>query len=440
MVRSRCARCIRSRRCLADVARTLSCGPVSVPAAPIDEVYRREGPRVLATLIRILRDFDLAEEVAQDAFAAALEQWPRDGVPDNAHAWLVKTARHKAIDRLRRDRRLAEKKEQIQVEAEIEAALPDEPADAAPAGLKDDRLRLVFTCCHPALPLEAQVALTLRTVAGLTTEEIAAAFLVPVSTMAQRLVRAKAKIRDAGIPYRVPSEPELPERLDAVLAVLYLVFTEGYAATSGDVMVRRELCAQAIRLARLVNALLPERAEAQGLLALMLLQDSRLDARVDAAGDVVLLEEQDRSRWDRAQIDEGLALVPRSLRASPPGPYALQAAIAALHAQAPSSATTDWAQIAALYGVLARVAGSPVVELNRAVAVAMAEGPAAALPMVDALAGMLGESHLLHAARADLLARLGRVREARDAYARALALVKNEPERRLLEKKRASLG
>jgi RNA polymerase sigma-70 factor (ECF subfamily) len=413
---------------------------VSVPAAAVEEAYRREGARVLATLIRVLRDFDLAEEVAQDAFAAAMEQWPRDGVPANAHAWLVKTARNKAIDRLRRDRRLAEKKEQLQAEAEIEAALPDEPADDAPAALEDDRLRLIFTCCHPALPLEAQVALTLRTVAGLSTEEIAAAFLVPVPTMAQRLVRAKSKIRDAAIPYRVPSEPELPERLDAVLAVVYLVFTEGYAATSGDVVVRRDLCAQAIRLARLVNALLPDRPQAMGLLALLLLQDSRRDARVDAHGDIVLLEDQDRSRWDRAQIDEGLALVPRALRTSPPGPYALQSAIAAVHAQAATAAATDWRQIAALYGVLAQVAPSPVVALNRAVAVAMAEGPQAGLPMVDALAGALDEHHLFHAARADLLARTGRPDEARRAYARALSLVKNEPERRLLARKLASLG
>jgi RNA polymerase sigma-70 factor (ECF subfamily) len=408
---------------------------VNVPAATVEEVYRREGARVLATLIRVLRDFDLAEEVAQDAFAAALEQWPGDGVPANPHAWLVKTARHKAIDRLRRRKRLAEKQAEIEALAAIEATLPEADEEVPAGPLEDDRLRLVFTCCHPALPLEAQVALTLRTIAGLSTEEIAAAFLVATATMAQRLVRAKAKIRDAGIPYRVPSESELPDRLDAVLAVVYLVFTEGYATTSGDVLVRRDLGAQAIRLSRLVVALLPDRTEALGLLALLLLSDSRREARVDGHGDIVLLEDQDRSRWDRAQIDEGLALVPRALEASPPGPYAVQAAIAGLHAQAAASDATDWLQIAALYGVLARVAPSPVVELNRAVAVALADGPAAGLSILDALQGPLGEHHLLHAARADLLARLGRIPEAREAYERALGLATNQPERRLLERK-----
>jgi RNA polymerase sigma-70 factor (ECF subfamily) len=406
----------------------------------VARIYREEGARVVATLIRLLRDFDLAEDVAQDACAAALEQWPRDGIPDNPHAWLVRTARHKAIDRLRRQRRLQDRQAELEVLAGIDAAALDAEDALSQGPLEDDRLRLVFTCCHPALPLEAQVALTLRTIAGLSTEEIAAAFLVGAPTMAQRLVRAKAKIRDAGIPYRVPEEKELPERLEAVLAVVYLVFTEGYAATSGDVVVRRDLCAQAIRLARLVASLLPQQTEAVGLLALLLLQDSRRDTRVDAAGDIVLLEAQDRARWDRAQIEEGLALVPRALAAFPPGPYALQAAIAALHAQATTAEATDWPQIAALYGVLLRVSPSAIVELNRGVAIAMADGPREGLRALDLLrGGSLDDQHLLHAARADLLARLGRTAEAHAAYDLALALVKNDPERRLLERKKQVL-
>ncbi|HEY6461569.1 MAG TPA: DUF6596 domain-containing protein, partial [Polyangiaceae bacterium] len=375
-------------------------------------------------------------------FAAALEQWPGEGLPGNAHAWLVRAGRNKAIDRIRRRRRFAEKQAELEALAAVPAAPFEPPDDGDDTSLfEDDLLRLVFTCCHPALPLDSQVALTLRTIAGLSTEEIAAAFLVPAPTMAQRLVRAKAKIRAAAIPYRVPSESELPDRLDAVLAVVYLVFTEGYAATSGDILVRRDLCAQSIRLARLVVSLLPNRTEALGLLALLLLQDSRRDARVDANGDVVLLEDQDRGRWDRSAIDEGLVLVPHALQ-GPPGPYALQAAIAAVHAQAKDSGATDWPQIAALYGVLARIAPSQVVELNRAVAVAMAEGPAEGMRVLEALGadGGLAEVHLFHAARADLLAKLGKNREAGEAYERALRLVKNEPERRLLARKRSALG
>jgi RNA polymerase sigma-70 factor, ECF subfamily len=415
---------------------------VSAPADLVDLLYRHERARVLATLIRVLRDFDLAEEVAQDAFAAALEQWPREGVPPEPRAWLLTTARHKAIDRIRRRVKLREKQAELEVLALVEAELP---ADAAHAGaVADDRLRLIFTCCHPALPLEGQVALTLRTVAGLSTEEIAAAFFLPIPTMAQRLVRAKGKIRDAGIPYRVPDDDVLVERLEAVMAVVYLVFTEGYAATSGDVVVRRDLCAEAIRLGRLLGELVPGRAEVPALLGLMLLQDSRRDARVDERGDIVLLDEQERSRWDAAEIAEGVALVEGALRSGPagsPGPYAVQGAIAALHAQAPSKDATDWPQIAGLYAVLARVAPSPMVELNRAVAVAMADGPAAALPLLDGLEeqGDLAGHHLLHAARAELLARLGRRDESRTAYDRAIAAVGNEPERRLLRRKLAAL-
>jgi RNA polymerase sigma-70 factor, ECF subfamily len=405
---------------------------VTAPAAVVDRLYRQERARLLATLIRVMRDFDLAEEVAHDAFAVS-------GVPAEPRAWLLKTARHKAIDRVRRKVRFKEKQAELEVIAEIEASLPEESAEASMVA--DDRLRLVFTCCHPALPLEGQVALTLRTVAGLTTEEIAAAFLTPAPTMAQRLVRAKSKIRDAGIPYRVPSDEELPDRLEAVMAVVYLVFTEGYAATSGDVVVRRDLCAEAIRLGRLLCELVPGRGEPTGLLALLLLQDSRRDARVDAEGEIVLLDDQDRSRWDAQEIAEGVALVDVALRTGPPGPYAVQAAIAALHARAHTKDETDWRQIAALYGVLTAVAPSPIVALNRAVAIAMAEGPAAALPLLDRIEKdrELAGHHLLHAARADLLARLGRTDDARISYARAIAAVSNGPERRLLERKRHGL-
>jgi len=412
--------------------------------AAITRAYREERGRILATLIRVVGDFDTAEEALADAFAAAAAQWPRDGIPERPRAWLLRAARNKAVDRRRRGALFAEKRAALGAEAEPAQPAPDDDENGGDMtnGVEDDRLRLIFTCCHPALATEAQVALTLRTLGGLGTEEIARAFLVPAVTMAQRLVRAKSKIREAGIPYRVPDAEDLPARLDAVLAGIYLVFNEGYAPSAGAAPLRRALCAEAIRLGRLVIELLPGRAEALGLLALMLLHDARGPARVDAAGDVVLLEEQDRARWDHAAIAEGLALVERALRVpGPPGAYALQAAIAGVHARAPRAADTDWREIAALYRLLAAVHPSPVVALNQAVAVAMADGPDAGLLLIDQLAatGALAGYHLLPAARADLLRRLGRNQEAAAAYREALALVGNDADKRFLERRLASL-
>ena len=410
-------------------------------AQAVDRLYREEWGRILATLIHLVGDFDVAEEAAQEAFALAVEQWAHDP-PRNPRAWIVQTARHKAIDRLRRRARFADKAAALASEGSGAEGAPDD--DAGEEGpVRDERLRLLFTCCHPALAVEAQVALTLRTLCGLTTEEIARAFLVPATTMAQRLVRAKGKIRAARIPYRVPdtSGADWPERLDAVMAVVYLVFNEGYAAAQGDALVRRELCAEAIRLQRIIRALLPSPSvEVDGLLALMLLTDARREARVDGAGDLVLLAEQDRARWDRAAIDEGLVLVRTALQRGLPGPYAIQAAIAALHAEAARAEDTDWPQIVALYGALWQQHRSPVVALNRAVAVAMVNGFEVGLQLVDVLGEALDAYYLFHATRADLLRRLGRNDEAAEAYRRALARTENEAERRFISRRLAEVA
>ncbi|HEY2433550.1 MAG TPA: RNA polymerase sigma factor [Vicinamibacterales bacterium] len=408
---------------------------------PINEtvkaVYVAESRRVLATLIRLLGDFEAAEEALHDAFRAALEQWPRDGVPANPRAWLVSAGRFKAIDAMRRRARFDQLDEQ---QATERLPVQDVAAWADEESVEDDRLRLIFTCCHPALAPDAQIALTLREVCGLTTEEIAQAFLTPPPTLAQRIVRAKAKIRSARIPYRVPDAPELPQRLGAVLRVIYLVFNEGYAASSGRSLTRHDLSSEAIRLGRLLVEMLPE-AEARGLLALMLLHESRRAARSTAEGEVILLDDQDRSLWDRASIEEGLQLVRESLRARPVGPYAVQAAIAAVHATAPRAADTDWNEIVGLYDVLGRLEPSPVIELNRAVAVAMRDGPAAGVALIEAILarGQLADYRPAHAARAELCRRLGAKAAARTSYERALALTKQEPERRYLERRLAEL-
>jgi RNA polymerase sigma-70 factor (ECF subfamily) len=402
----------------------------------VDAVYRSESRRVFATLVRLLGDFDLAEEALHDAFRAALEQWPRDGVPANPRAWLVSAGRFKAIDAIRRRARF----DALDDIAEDADALIDDAPAWDDQSLEDDRLRLIFTCCHPALTPDAQVALTLREVCGLTTEEIAHAFLTAPPTLAQRIVRAKGKIRDARIPYQVPTQADLPDRLESVLRVIYLVFNEGYSASSGASLTRHDLSGEAIRLARLLVELLPE-PEAMGLLALMLLHESRRAARTSPTGDLILLDEQDRSLWNREQIADGLALVERALSSRRFGPYTLQAAIAAVHAEASTAAATDWAQIVGLYDVLLRAEPSPVIELNRAVAVAMRDGPAAGLALIDAILahGDLTDYHFTHSARADLCRRLGRNAEARAAYQRALALVRQEPEKRFLERRLAEL-
>jgi len=398
-----------------------------------ESVYRNESRRVFATLVRLLGDFDVAEEALHDAFRAALEQWPREGVPANPRAWLVSAGRFKAIDGIRRRARFTA----MEDVADLVEAIPDESAPWDAESIEDDRLRLIFTCSHPSLSPDAQVALTLREVCGLTTEEIAQAFLSAAPTLAQRIVRAKAKIRDARIPYQVPTPDELPERLDSVLRVVYLVFNEGYSASSGRSLTRVDLSAEAIRVGRLLVELLPE-PEAMGLLALMLLQESRRAARTAPNGDLILLEQQDRSLWNRAQIAEGSALLQRALGSRRFGPYTIQAAIAAVHADAPTADATDWSEIVGLYDVLLRIESSPVIELNRAVAVAMRDGAEAGLALIDAILDR--DYHLAHAARADLSRRLGRSADARVSYERALALARQEPERRFLERRLAELS
>ena len=402
-------------------------------AGAVDRVFREEAGRAVAALIRLTGDFDLAEEAVQDAFETAVRTWPARGIPLNPGAWITTTAKNRAIDRLRRERVGREKTDGAVRLAALEA-LGDDVHE-----IPDDRLRLLFTCCHPALAMDARVALTLRTVGGLSTKEIARAFIVPEPTLGQRLARAKRKIREAAIPYRIPPRELLPERLDGVLAVSYLVFNEGYAATLGELL-RAELCDEAIRLTRLIDRLIPDRSEVRGLLALMLLQHARKTARIDAHGDLVLLEDQDRSRWDRAMLDEGLALLGSENEEGSAGAYELQARIAACHARAPRPEDTDWPAIASLYGRLAELGASPVVELNRAVAIAMADGPDAGLRKLEPLAGDLERYHLFHSARADLLRRAGRDREAADAYRRALDLTTNDAERRFLHRRLAQLA